>query len=274
MAEDIFDRDAELGGVLQQVAGQLKGSLGNIHSALERVAPAELRDEDKNIDLYAAVLSQSYYRLLRLANNLSDAAELEHPGHARLRNDDIVGFCSAAMDRARQPAELLGLELAFSCEKASHIIAMDADRLERLLLNLLSNAFKFTPKGGKVELEVRVGARMVELRLSDTGCGIPLEMQETVFDRYRQINRMEPPPHGLGLGLPICRKIAREHGGSILLTSRPGEGTTVVVSLPDQKVKTQELSAFVVDYAGGFNHTLLELSDALPKQAFAQKFLD
>lgn len=103
MAEDIFDRDAELGGVLQQVAGQLKGSLGNIHSALERVAPAELRDEDKNIDLYAAVLSQSYYRLLRLANNLSDAAELEHPGHARLRNDDIVGFCSAAMDRARQP---------------------------------------------------------------------------------------------------------------------------------------------------------------------------
>lgn len=48
----------------------------------------------------------------------------------------------------------------------------------------------------------------------------------------------------------------------------------MVVSLPDQKVKTQELSAFVVDYAGGFNHTLLELSDALPKQAFAQKFLD
>ena len=81
-------------------------------------------------------------------------------------------------------------------------------------------------------------------------------------------------PYGLGLGLPICRRIAREHGGGILLTSEEGKGTTVAVSLPNKRSSIQELSTYVIDYAGGFNRTLVELSDALPRQAFTQRFLD
>jgi len=75
MSEDIF-KNGDLQGVLQQVAGQLKGSLGNIYSALDRIAPAQLRDESSQLDQDAAVLCQSYYRILRLANNLADAAHL------------------------------------------------------------------------------------------------------------------------------------------------------------------------------------------------------
>ena len=274
MTKNVFDGDGELGGVLGQVAGQLKRSLGNIHGALERIAPPELRDGDQGVDMDAALLCQSYYRILRLANNLLDAAELEGPNRARLRNDDIVGFCRALTDRVEMLAGLMGLSLEFRCDRSIHIIAMDPDRLERLVLNLLSNAFKFTPRGGRVTLEVAVAPRYVELRVTDTGRVIPPVELETVFDRYRQGERVDPPPHGLGLGLPICRRIAWEHGGTILLTSRPGEGTRVVVSLPNQKASRQELSAYIVDYAGGFNHTLLELADALPKQAFTQRHLD
>lgn len=274
MGEDIFDKNDELSGVLRQVAGQLRGSLGNIHGALERIAPPEKRDENDRLDMDAAVLCQSYYRILRLANNLSDALELDAPSRAKLRSDDIVGFCRTVMRKTEEPAELLGLELEFVCRKQSHIISMDAERLERLLLNLLSNAFKFTPKGGKITMEVRITPQQVELRLSDTGCGIPAEKLDTVFERYRQTERREPPPHGLGLGLPICRKIAQEHEGSMMLLSKQGEGTTVVVSLPNRKSAVQQMETFMIDYAGGFNHTLLELSDALPRQAFAQKYLD
>ena len=185
-----------------------------------------------------------------------------------------MGFCREIIRRAQVPAELLGLELEFRCAKSSHIIALDKDRLERMMLNLLSNAFKFTPKGGRITLEIRVEVKRVELRLTDTGCGIAPELLETIFDRYLHTERIDPPPHGLGLGLPICRRIAQEHGGSLLLTSRPGEGTTVTVSLPNQKAQKQELSTFIVDTTGGFNPILLELSDALPKQAFTQKYLD
>ena len=274
MAIEDNEKKPELGEVLQQVSGQLRSSLNNIYRSLERIAPPELRDQENGLDVDAAILCQSYYRILRLANNLSDAATLDKPIQAKLRNDDIVCFCRDVICQVQMPAELLGLELDFHCAKSSHIIAMDRDRLERLLLNLLSNAFKFTPKGGRITLEVRIEAQRVELRLSDTGCGIAPELLETVFDRYLHTERIDPPPHGLGLGLPICRRIAQEHGGSLLLTSRPGEGTTVTVSLPNQKTTVQELNSFIVDYSGGFNPVLLELCDALPKQAFTQKFLD
>ena len=123
MTKNVFDGDGELGGVLGQVAGQLKRSLGNIHGALERIAPPELRDGDQGVDMDAALLCQSYYRILRLANNLLDAAELEGPNRARLRNDDIVGFCRALTDRVEMLAGLMGLSLEFRCDRSIHIIA-------------------------------------------------------------------------------------------------------------------------------------------------------
>lgn len=273
MENSTFDRDERLDGVLQQVAGQLKLSLGNIYSALERLAPPDRRDQDPQLDRDAAVLCQGYFRVMRLAANLATAAGVDSAA-MDLRNGDIVELCRDVMERAEQSGRLLGLEVDFRCAKTSHIIAMDPQYVERLLLNLLSNAFKFTPRGGKVTLEVCIGLEQVELRLADTGCGIAPEHLDTVFDRYRQIDRVGAPPHGLGLGLPVCLRIAQAHGGRIALTSREGAGTTVAVSLPNKKVRTQKLGTFVVDYAGGYDHTLLELADALPREAFAQKYLD
>jgi len=274
MSNDNFIDDGQLRDLLQQISGQLKLSLGNIHSALERIAPAQARDNNTALDTDAAMLYQSYYRILRLTNNLSDAIAEDAHHIVRLQNDDIVGFCRKVMDNASQPAQLLGLELEFICRKEIHIIAMSADQLERLLLNLLSNAFKFTPRGGKITLEVKIGPQTVDLVLTDTGRGIPPERLEHLFDRYLAAQSTDTPPFGLGLGLPICRRIAQVHGGSIFLTSRENEGTTVAVSLPNKRSPVQSLSNFIIDYAGGFNRTLLELSGALPRQAFAQRFLD
>lgn len=275
MSEKELDNNQELERVLGQVSNQLRGSLGNIYQALNRIAPMEARERDGGVDRDAAVLCQSYYRILRLANNLSDAAALDGPSQAQLRNGDIVGFCREVMEKAELPAQLLGIQLSFRCEKASHIIAMDGARLERMMLNLLSNAFKFTTGAEKrVSLEVRIGAKWVELALSDTGPGIPPELQETVFDRYRHTQRLDPPPHGLGLGLPLSRRIAQEHGGTLLLTSRAGGGTTVTVSLPNRREAPGRMSDYLVDLDGGFNKTLAGLADALPREAFTQKYLD
>jgi len=274
MSEDIFDRNKELGGILRQVSGQLGYALGNIYSALEHIAPADLRDGDAGVDRDAAILCQSYFRLLRLKDNLAEAGSLDGPNTAVLQNDDIVGFCREIVRRAWQPAELMGLELTFSCKKSSHILLMDSRRMERLLMNLLSNAFKFTPRGGRIVLEVRVGKEFVELAVADTGCGIRPELQDTVFDRYLHTERQDPPMHGLGLGLTICRRIAQEHGGSLLVTSKEGQGTTVTVSLPNRRDNTKRLEQRPLVLNGGFNETLKELSDALPKEAFTQKYLD
>ena len=275
MSEKNVQTGGDLEGVLAQVSNQLRSSLGNIYNALSRIAPPELRDGDTGIDRDAAVLCQSYYRILRLANNLSDAANLEGPSTAKLCNGDLVGLCRDVMRRAELPAQLLGIQLSFQCGKASHIVAMDGERLECLLLNLLSNAFKFIRADEKlVRLEIRVNREWVELALSDTGSGIAPELLETVFDRYLHTRRLDPPPHGLGLGLPICRRIAQEHGGSLVLTSTVGVGTTGPVSLPNRKLREQALGTFQTELGGGFNQTLVELADALPREAFTQKYMD
>ena len=269
MSEELFHQDEQVSEVLQQVSSQLRLSLGNIHSALARLAPPDVRDGEEKTDLNAAVLSQSYYRILRLANNLADASEPERPEGVGLVNEDIVELCRSVMERAQVPAELVGIQLDFRCRKNSHIIAADGERIQRLLLNLLSNAFKFIGTGEKrVALEVRVEANYVYLVLSDTGRGIPPHLLGTVFDRCRQPGRLDPPPHGLGLGLPLCQRIAREHGGSLALASEEGKGTTVTVSLPNRRGPQR------LGMSGGFDPMLVELSDALPKQAFMQKYLD
>lgn len=261
--------------VLGQIAYQIKDTMETMYAALQRVAPADMRDRDGELDENAALLNRNFHRLHRLSANLEEAAELESPLFPPQENDDIVGLCAAVVDRAQHAANLLGLTLEFKADTASKIIALDAVRIERLLLNLLSNSFKFTPRGGTVTVEVRAGSGSVELRVSDTGCGISAEQMETLFDRYRRENVPDGTKRGLGLGLPICRKIAQDHGGTLVVMSREGSGTTVVVTLENKRSPVVTMGSWIGgDYAGGFNRTLLELSDALPKEAFLSKLSD
>ena len=109
----------------------------------------------------------------------------------------------------------------------------DGSQLERMLINLLTNAVKFTPDGGRVELRWRDVDDGVELTLSDTGIGIPLEEQPMLFERFfRSSGARQLAIPGTGLGLGIVKSIVEEHGGTITITSAPDEGTEVMVTLP------------------------------------------
>ncbi|HEX6748054.1 MAG TPA: HAMP domain-containing sensor histidine kinase [Longimicrobium sp.] len=113
-------------------------------------------------------------------------------------------------------------------------VRADPGKLEQIVLNLLSNATKFTEPGGSVELECAAEASTVGIRVRDTGCGIPREQLERVFDPYVQVADAAPrrSGQGTGLGLAISRDLARGMGGDILVESRLGEGSTFTVLLP------------------------------------------
>jgi len=274
MSEKNFVQNDGSDDILRQISGQLRLSLANIYNSLERITPPDLRDRDEKADLNAALLTQSFMRIMRIADNLEDAASLGQPGQAQMKNANVVKFCQELAEKAEHPAQLLGLELEFVSDADSCFIAMDAGRLERLVLNLLSNAFKFTPRGGRITLEVRVEKRKVLLLVADTGCGISEDIAATLFERHRQAGRMEPPPHGLGFGLRICRQVAEEHGGSILAMGNEDGGTTMVVSLPRRRAPKSEAKDIILLPKGNFNRILVELSDALPKEAFTQRYMD
>jgi len=252
--------------LLPQAAAQMRGALSSLYFAAARLAPAAERERDPELDAKAALVDQSYYRLLRLVNDLSAVRYLDE-APLPLRDRDIVDFVAELFAKAASLAPLRGLETRLVCAADHHICAFCPDALEQLLYQLLSNAFKFTPAGGLVTVELRLSGGRVLLSVEDTGPGIDPDRLEALFDSYHQAERPAPPPQGLGLGLAICRGIAQGHGGTIMAESEVGRGSRFTFSMPDRLCGTT-LSDVLFDYSGGFNRTLMALSDALPPEAF------
>ena len=266
-------RERLLNEVLLHVAAQLRTALGGMHIAVGRLAPPDRRDRDAVLDRDAALLNHNYYSLLRLANNLSNAPMLLSDEPLLKENTDIVEWLSGLCRQAEPLFALRHVTLTLQCAAEHHTAAIHRDCLEQAVWNLLSNALKFTPDGGSVTVTLRLGHRQVLLAVSDTGCGIPAGNMETVFDGYLHPERLAVLPGGLGLGLPLCRRIAEGHGGRLLLDSREGQGTTVTLALQDETAGDM-VEDVTFDYAGGFQPALVGLADGLPFDAFLQRHSD
>jgi signal transduction histidine kinase len=137
-----------------------------------------------------------------------------------------------AVASARPRAETAGVELDLVVDDAPHVSG-EAVRLAQLLDNLVSNAIKFTPAGGQVEVRLFARGGNTCVQVSDTGIGIPEEEREKLFERFfRSQSALERQIQGTGLGLYISKAIVEAHGGRIGLGGDEGKGTTFVVELP------------------------------------------
>jgi signal transduction histidine kinase len=167
-------------------------------------------------------------RLIRLVNQLLDFARWQGGGLTlSCGPTDIVEMCSTGASLSRPAAEHRGIELETHIPAALPVVSADGDRLQRVLLNLLDNAIKFTPKGGRIILAVTQRQEAVEISVLDTGRGMTDEELEKAFEPdYRG------PGGGTGLGLGIARAIVEAHGGSIAIESSPGQGTRAWFTLP------------------------------------------
>lgn len=173
--------------------------------------------------------------LLGLINNVLAYMKLES-GHVSYDITSVpVGDLAASVEELIRP-QMDARRLRYERRVPGDDLRVRGDRgkLEQIVLNLLSNATKFTEPGGSVELECAAEPRAVALRVRDTGCGIPPEQLERVFDPYVQVADTAPrrSVQGTGLGLAISRDLARGMGGDIRVESRLGEGSTFTVLLP------------------------------------------
>lgn len=147
---------------------------------------------------------------------------------------DALARSVAAM--AADAVQTRGLTLEVNIEDSAGAVEGDERRLKQAIYNLMANAIRFTPSGGRVELSASGNARSVLIRVSDTGVGIPEAEQEIVFDRFRKGSNAGP--QGVGLGLALVRQFVDLHGGVVDLTSRVGGGTSVTVRLPRKQSVT------------------------------------
>ena len=180
------------------------------------------------------VVGRNGARLLRLIEDLLTLSHIETSALNLHREPTLVaGLLDGARSQVERIAAAKGVELTFTCCPTAQTVLVDREHLDRALLNLLTNAVKFTPAGGTVHLQARREGEDLVITVADTGVGIPEDEQSGLFTRFfRSSVATRLAIQGTGLGLVIVKRIVEEHGGTISLVSALDQGTTVTLSIP------------------------------------------
>jgi signal transduction histidine kinase len=182
---------------------------------------------------YLTDILESGRHLLSLINDILDLSKIE-AGRMELEiaDFDLPGAIENALILVRERANRHGVALVHSIDPHLGSIRADQRKVKQVLLNLLSNALKFTPEGGRIEVRAVVRDGTAEVSVTDTGVGIAPKDQAAVFEEFRQVGSAAKKVEGTGLGLAISRKFIELHGGNIWVTSKPGAGSTFAFTLP------------------------------------------
>ena len=173
--------------------------------------------------------------LSRLIEDILDIARIDQ-GKISLRKEQILlsDVLNFAVESSWPLIQAGGHELVQDLDIASVHLEADHSRITQIVSNLLSNAAKYTPPGGRIALSARVVQQWVEIEVADNGIGIPPDMQERIFDLFAQVNKHDGKEQdGLGIGLALVRKLVELHGGALSLKdSMPGVGSIFLIRLP------------------------------------------
>ena len=266
-AADVFILDADAGDTALQALSLAARELRSPLSAVMHGVQA-MREENNP---QAAALNRGLYQLLRLVGNMSDAGR--SPGNARMETADLTAFFDELFEKTAVFAQSAGIRLEYQGLSKPLLCLADRELLERAVLNLLSNAFKFTPKGGTVRVTLFAGGTSLRLSVWDSGPGIAQEIQGNLFSRYLRQPGIEDSRFGLGLGMVLVRSAAAAHGGAVLIDQPEGWGTrvTITVALRREKAEVLRSPTMRIDYAGERDHALTELSDCLPVSLYKKE---
>ena len=178
-------------------------------------------------------MQRNGYKLLKLINNLLDLNKLEE-GRMRLkvRSVNLVEFVPSLLASVKPLADQKQIRLYFQHPPHAVELTIDPDQFEKVIFNLLSNALKFTNKGGKITIYIEDRDHTVTLTVEDTGIGIPANMLERIFDRFSQVDGSKSrAQEGTGIGLALAREIVLVHKGTIRAESELGKGSRFVVEM-------------------------------------------
>jgi signal transduction histidine kinase len=235
--ERLRESDRHKTEFFSNVSHELRTPLMMILSPLEQMATRESAGLSSKSQSLIDVASVNAHRLLKLINQLLDFAKFE-AGHAPLNVNDLV---SSLVGAALPLAEQRGLDLSVSLDAKLPNIEADAEKLDAVITNLISNALKFTPRGGQVRIST---SRMqppeldgvhpqIRIAVEDTGIGIAPENFSRLFQRFSQIDGSTSREFaGTGIGLALVKEIVELHGGDIHVESSPGQGSCFWFTLP------------------------------------------
>ena len=236
--------------------------IGTAIQAIEIFCGQEMSEKAKR---YLKTIKQNSLRQLRLVNNLLDITR-GTAGQIRLynRNIDIVDLTRMITESVKIYAAQKNLSIMFSSDHSEKIIFIDDEKYERVLLNILSNAIKFTPKGKNVYVNLFFEANYINIEVRDEGVGIPQEKIDIIFEKFGQVdNSFSRQAEGSGIGLYLVKSFVERMGGVITAKSTLYEGSTFLIRLPDIPPQKDEGDNFYkeVDNKRITNTMSIEFSD-------------
>ncbi len=218
---------------LANMSHELRTPLNAIIGFSEVLADGFFGDVNEKQTEYLHDILESGRHLLSLINDILDLSKIE-AGRMELEVDtfDLRQAVDNAVTLVRERASRRGVRLDQAVDRGLTTVQADERKVKQVVLNLLSNALKFTAEGGRVTVRARRVDEMAEIAVIDTGLGIAPEDQDAVFEEFRQVGTAAKRVEGTGLGLALCRKFVELHGGRIWVTSELGVGSTFTFTIP------------------------------------------
>jgi signal transduction histidine kinase/DNA-binding response OmpR family regulator/ligand-binding sensor domain-containing protein len=228
------------------VSHEFRTPLTLILGPLEKLISGNTKDGTERKYLYNLIYRNAQ-RLLRLINQLLEFRKIEIGAiELSIRPGDMVKFLYDITNLFKSQATQRKIALTFHSSESPIMTVFDYDKIEKVIFNLLSNAFKFTPDNGKISVEVSknnpatnpdnhsssTGNRFIQITVKDTGIGIDKEHIDHVFEKFYQVGEYQRFSSGSGLGLAYIKELIEIHGGKITVTSTPGKGTSFNVFIP------------------------------------------
>jgi len=209
-----------------------------------------VEDKDGKISGNLNAVKQNCFRLIKLTNNMIDMAKLDTNYYdIHLKNVNIINIVRNITKSAAEYIANKGKVIIFKTNMDKKIVACDSESIERIMLNLLSNAAKFSKPGGKIYVNVIDKGEFIKISVKDNGVGIPESKLNNIFDRFIQVDRSLTRQHeGIGIGLFIVNSLVKMHGGKIYVKSKPGEGSEFSVKLPAKTVQDEDGENEVINY--------------------------
>ena len=201
---------------VSNVSHELRSPITSIRGFAEGMADGVIPAEDH--PKYLRLVAGESRRLSGLIDDLLALSRLEREdAELEIGTFDVNEMLRRAVIRRMQDLEERKIEIACEFEEEACPVRADSDRIEQVVINLLDNAIKFTPVGGKITMETAVNGGLAEVTVRDNGSGVAPEDREKVFDRFFTADRAHTSGKGTGLGLSICKRILEMHGQSIRL---------------------------------------------------------
>lgn len=253
-------------------AQSLREPLSGIMTVADSLFPAIENAGDPALNEQVARINRSLFQMLRILGNMSDADRYQNSPVSHLEMRDITALFRDQFDQITEKVAQTGIDIRFTNLDQAIYCQVDAEKLERAVYNMVSNAVKFTPKGGTIEASlVRCGLKL-HFTVQDSGQGIPEKLRSSVYSRFLRQPSLEDGRHGIGLGMVLIRAAATAHGGTVLIEQPANQGMRITMTIAIRQNKNASLRSPVlnVDYAGEWDHSLIELSDSLPVKLYRE----